>query len=112
MLPLLCDWHTPGVWVSRLDLLSAVLGMSGTYFMAKRYANNFVFGVLFAVVATIMYFFGGRATVRSYYAARQAGNQDVGDSAGDVGLGLNLLFVAFLAQLFKMFVSVHWGAAS
>ena len=109
MWALLLDWHTPGLWITRLDFLSAVLGMFGTYFMAKRYANNFFVGMVFAVIATVMYLFGGGGHVRSFYAEGQAGNKDIPDSAGDVGLGLNLLFVAFMLQLFKIFYSFHLG---
>jgi len=96
------------LWMTGLDALSAFLGMVGTYFMAKRFANSFLWGLFFALVGTFLYLLGKGEQVRKFYTGGQLGSKDIKDAAGDTALGLNLLFVAFLIQLARIFVSAFF----
>src|SRR5271170_4982939 len=106
MMPPAQNPHAMHFWFAGLDALSAILGMVGTYFMAKRYASGFLWGLLFAIVGTFLYLVGRGKQVRRFYTAGQLGNKDIEDAAGDVALGLNLLFVAFLFQLVRISISM------
>jgi hypothetical protein len=94
-------------WLSiALDLGSAVFGMLGTYYMAKRYANNFWSGMFFAVAALCMYARGKGKQVAAFYRSRDNANSDIKDIPSETALGLNLLFLAFFLQLAKIAVAI------
>jgi len=92
-------------WIAGLDALSAFFGMAGAYFMAKRYARSFVWGLLFAILGTLLYVVGKGDSVRKFYTAEAAANADISDAPGDMGFGLNLLFLGFLFQIARILVS-------
>jgi hypothetical protein len=105
------DSHSIHFWIAGLDAASAFLGMVGTYFMARRYASSFLWGMLFALVGTLLYIVGKGQKVRKFYTGGQLGSKDIKDAAGDAALGLNLLFLAFLIQLARIIVSAFFERA-
>jgi hypothetical protein len=101
--------HSLHSWLTFLDAASALLGMLGTYFMSRRFAKKFFSGILFALIGTFLYLFGQGAKVRRFYANEALPGEEIKDAAADSGLGLNLLFIGFLAQLAKIAISWLYG---
>lgn len=81
------------------NLASAIFGIIGTWFMSRRYAEQFGRSVLFAFIVPFLYFVGLGARVRQFIDAKVSGNEDIPDSASQMALGLALLFWAFLLQI-------------
>jgi len=96
-------------WLTVLDVASASLGMVGTYFMSRRYAKKFFSGVLFALIGTLLYFICLGSKVREFYANESHSEEKIPEAAADAALGLNLLFIGFLAQLAKIVISALYG---
>ena len=82
-----------------VNTASAIFGLTGTWLMSRRYAEQFIRGVLFAIIVPFLYVVGRGNHVRKYLEAKTMGNKDIPDSAGEMALGLALLFLAFLLQL-------------
>ena len=82
------------IWGFAADLASAILGMVGTWLMARRYAPHFLRAILWALLAVFMY-----RKAREFFVTSAAINKNVPDSAADMVLGINLLFWAFFLQL-------------
>ncbi len=82
-----------------VDTASAIFGLTGTWLMSRRYAEQFFRGVVFAFIVPVLYVFGRGDRVRQFVEAKVMGNKDIPDSAGEMALGLSLLFLAFLLQL-------------
>lgn len=81
------------------EIVSAVLGIAGTYLMSRRYAPNFLRSLLYAAFWPFLCLIGKGQRARKFFTARAEINKDNPESAGDMALGLNLLFLAFLLQL-------------
>lgn len=95
----------PRILGAGLDALSAVLGMLGTYFMARRYAPSFLSGIQFAILSAYRYLRGRGEQVRKFYVTEFMENRTIADSPADNAMGLNLLFLAFLLQLARIVVT-------
>lgn len=81
------------------ELVSAVLGVAGTYKMSRRYAPVFWRSMGYAAGWPFLCLFGQGQRARDFFKARAEIHKDNPESAGDMALGLNLLFLAFLLQL-------------
>lgn len=93
-------------WVElSLEGLSAVFGAFAAYLMSRRYASGFLTGLVFALLAPVMFLLGRGEHVRRYYEARLSANRDVPLSEGQMVLGLNLLFWAFFLQLLGLLLA-------
>jgi len=92
-----------------LDAASAVLGMIGTYFMTKRFGLSFFSGAFFAILGVLFYFVGRGQAVRDFYTADAQDKSHIPESPADVAFGLNLLFVAFFAQLARIVLSFFFA---
>lgn len=89
-----------------LDILAAVLGTLGTYWMAKRYAPTFWSGVKFAFRSLGKYLRGRGAEVEAFFIQEVRENREVPELPGTTAMGLNFLFVAFFCQLAKIAVAL------
>jgi hypothetical protein len=82
-----------------LNMASSIFGITGSWLMSRRYAQQFGRSILFACIAPFLYAFGRGDRVRRFIEAKVSGNKDIPDSASEMALGLALLFLAFLLQL-------------
>lgn len=94
------EW--PELLVAAVDMVSAIFGIVGTYFMAKRYAPTFWSGLWIALLALGLRLIGRGENVDQMYNREAEANKDVPDFPADTAFGLNLLFLAFLLQLCKI----------
>jgi hypothetical protein len=95
--------------VAGLDLLSALLGMLGSYFAAKRYTRSFFSGIRFAALTLWLYCRGKQSQVNKVFNERYRANADIPDTPSDMALGLHLIFLAFLVQLSKIILAAVFG---
>jgi len=87
-----------------LEVASAVFGLLGTWLMSRRYAKEFGRSLAYALITPILFLIGRGDRARSFMKEKIKGNRDLPDSAGEMALGLNLLFWAFFLQLVAPFV--------
>ncbi len=89
-------------WLSAgLDTGSALLGIAGTYLMARRYTSNLGLFLVFALLAPVMFALGKGEAVRSYYQNRMLVNRNVPIANTRMVLGLSFLCWAFFLQLVR-----------
>jgi hypothetical protein len=94
------------IWVAKgVSILSAIMGILGTYFMSLRYTTKFLSTLLFALLTPFMFLVGKGQQVRDFYGSRAQENSDVLNSGWDMALGLNLLVWAFFLQLLAIAIS-------
>jgi len=98
-----------GVLVVILDLASAIFGILGTYWMAKRYAPNLFSGIKFAFLSLKKYVEGLGSDVERFYIEEYRANEDVPELPGTTAMGLNFLFVAFVLQFLKIVLGIFVG---
>lgn len=101
------ELHVTLDWVCvALDLLAAILGSLGAYWMATRYASSFFSGIKFAFLSLYLYAKGEGLRVEESYLDDYRGNEDVPESPVHFALGMNLLFLTFVLQLAKILLSL------
>jgi hypothetical protein len=86
-----------------VNAASAVLGMIGTWLMARRYAREPLRALLFAALLPFILIWR-RGEVREFLKNKINLNADVPDSPIDMFLGLNLLFLAFVLQFVAIYL--------
>jgi hypothetical protein len=99
-------------WVTlkfAIECASAVLGMTGTWLLSRRYADPFwqsvLYAIKWAVLAPTPWGKNTRKTIQDLVNM----NRDVPDSIIDMVLGLNLIFWAFLLQLAALVMGAKKG---
>lgn len=91
-----------------LNIASAIFGLLGTWLMARRYAQQFLREVAFALFSPLLFLIGRGNRARAFVKATASSNLDLPDSVTDMALGLILLFWAFFLQLGTSLLDL-WG---
>jgi hypothetical protein len=85
-----------------MDAGSSILGIVGTYYMAKRFEPTFWSAFKMALATLRLRLTGKSDSVDSNYDEEAQANKTVPESPSQTALGLNLLFLAFLLQFLKI----------
>jgi len=91
------------------NILSAALGIAGTWLMSRRYARNLLVSVVYALTWPVVLLFGGSKKFRDSYNAEIRANYDVQDQPIDSAFGFNLLFWAFVLQLVAVLIEARYA---
>ena len=87
-----------------LEVASALLGISGTYLMSRRYTRSLVVFLFFTLVTPLMFIIGKGKEVHDYYHSRMLANKNVPIANSRMVVGLSLLAWAFFLQLLLVFI--------
>jgi hypothetical protein len=87
-------------WIKfAVGIVSALLGLCGTWLMSRRYAKQFGRSLLFALLAPVFWLVGNGGGLRTFLAEKVKDNRELPDSITDMVLGLIFLFWSFFLQL-------------
>lgn len=89
-----------------LDIASAFFGALGSYCAARKYARSFWSGLVFAVISAGFWIFRQGEKVKEIYSKKVRANEDIPDAPSDMAVGLNMILLAFIAQLVKIVLGI------